>query len=155
MLEGTRLDALREEVSRLKLRREGATSERWLLWLGAALAVAGVVLLVGAYSSSHGTRDPLVQQDDVILALLGVSLAVIGSAVFYPMLAISGMFVPLSSMPRSWVLLSSALPMSHAVALLRGTWVGAGWLVLLPHLGALALTIAICLALTARDFRWE
>ena len=82
MLEGTRLDELREEVSRLKLRREGATSERWLLWLGAALAVAGVVLLVGAYSSSHGTRDPLVQQDDVILALLGVSLAVIGSAVW-------------------------------------------------------------------------
>ena len=83
MLEGTRLDELREEVSRLKLRREGATSERWLLWLGAALAVAGVVLLVGAYSSSHGTRDPLVQQDDVILALLGVSLAVIGSAVWF------------------------------------------------------------------------
>src|SRR5439155_18840014 len=79
----------------------------------------------------------------------------IGSVIFYPMLAISRMFVPPSSMPRPLPLLGNVLPMSHAVALLRGAWVGAGWLVLLPHLGALALTIAICLALTTRVFRWE
>jgi len=79
----------------------------------------------------------------------------IGSAIFYPMLAVSGMFVPLASMPRPLALLGSVLPMSHAVALLRGAWVGADWLVLLPHLGALALTITICLALTTRVFRWE
>ena len=42
--------------------------------------------------------------------------------------------------------------MSRAVALLRGAWVGADWLVLLPHLGALALTIAVCLARTTRVF---
>jgi ABC-2 type transport system permease protein len=79
----------------------------------------------------------------------------IGSVIFYPTLAVSGMFVPLSSLPRPWALLGTLLPMSHAVALLRGAWVGADWLVLLPHLGALALTIAICLALTSRVFRWE
>jgi ABC-2 type transport system permease protein len=79
----------------------------------------------------------------------------IGSVVFYPMLVVSGMFMPLSSMPRPLVVLGNVLPMSHAVALLRGAWVGAGWLVLLPHLGALALTTAICLALTTRVFRWE
>ena len=80
---------------------------------------------------------------------------VIGSAIFYPMLAVSGMFVPLSSLPRPWALLGTVLPMSHAVALLRGAWVGADWLMLLPHLAALALTIAICLALTTVVFRWE
>jgi ABC-2 type transport system permease protein len=79
----------------------------------------------------------------------------IGSAIFYPMLAVSGMFVPLSSMSRPFALLGSVLPMSHAVALLRGAWVGADWLILLPHLGVLALTIAICLVLTTRVFRWE
>jgi ABC-2 type transport system permease protein len=79
----------------------------------------------------------------------------IGSVVFYPMLAVSGIFVPLASMPRSLVLLGNVLPMSHAVALLRGAWVGTGWLELLPHLGALALTIAISLGLTTRVFRWE
>jgi ABC-2 type transport system permease protein len=80
---------------------------------------------------------------------------VIGSAVFYPMLAISGIFFPLASLPRSWALLSSLLPMSHAVALLHGTWGGAPWPEMLPHLGVLALTIAISLVLTTRVFRWE
>jgi ABC-2 type transport system permease protein len=79
----------------------------------------------------------------------------IGSVVFYPMLVVSGMFVPLSSMPRPLAVLGNVLPMTHAVALLRGAWVGTSWLVLLPHLGALALTTAICLALTTRVFRWE
>jgi len=79
----------------------------------------------------------------------------IGSLVFYPMLAISGIFIPLASMPRSWVVVSNLLPMSHAVALLRGAWVGTHWLAMLPHLGALALTIVISLALTTRVFRWE
>jgi ABC-2 type transport system permease protein len=93
----------------------------------------------------------------VIASMVGTArfAQLIGSVIFYPMLAVSGMFVPLPSMPRSWALLGSVLPMSHAVALLRGAWVGADWIVLLPHLGALALTIAICLALTTRMFRWE
>ncbi len=93
----------------------------------------------------------------VVASMVGTArfAQLIGSAIFYPMLAVSGMFVPLASMPRPWALIGSVLPMSHAVALLRGAWVGAGWLGLLPHVGALALTIAICLALTARGFRWE
>jgi ABC-type multidrug transport system permease subunit len=77
---------------------------------------------------------------------------VIGSAIFYLMLAISGMFVPLGSLPRPWALLGGVLPMSHAVALLRGAWVGAGWPL---HLGVLGVTTAICLGLTTRVFRWE
>jgi ABC-2 type transport system permease protein len=93
----------------------------------------------------------------IVASIVGTArfAQLIGSAIFYPMLAVSGMFVPLSSMPRPWALLGSVLPMSHAVALLRGAWVGASWLALLPHLGALALTIAICLGLTTRVFRWE
>jgi len=79
----------------------------------------------------------------------------IGSVVFYPMVVVSGMFVPLSSMPQPLAVIGNVLPMSHAVALLRGAWVGVSWLELLPHLGALALTIVICLALTTRVFRWE
>ena len=93
----------------------------------------------------------------IIASMVGTArfAQMIGSVIFYPMLAVSGMFVPLSSMPRPLALLGSVLPMSHAVALLRGAWNGVDWLGLLPHVGALALTIAICLALTARVFRWE
>jgi ABC-2 type transport system permease protein len=93
----------------------------------------------------------------IIASMVGTArfAQLIGSAIFYPMLLVSGMFVPLSSMPRPLALLGSVLPMSHAVALLRGAWAGAGWLLLMPHLGALALTIVICLALTTSVFRWE
>ena len=93
----------------------------------------------------------------IVASMVGTArfAQLIGSAIFYPMLVVSGMFVPLSAMPRPWALLGNVLPMSHAVALLRGAWVGASWLVLLPHLGALALTIAISLALMTRVFRWE
>jgi ABC-2 type transport system permease protein len=93
----------------------------------------------------------------VIASMVGAArfAQLIGSVIFYPMLAVSGMFVPIASMSRPWALVGSVLPMSHAVALLRGAWAGADWVVLLPHLGVLALTIAICLALTSRVFRWE
>src|SRR5262245_3540561 len=79
----------------------------------------------------------------------------IGSMVFYPMIAVSGMFAPLASLPRPWVMLGDVLPMSHAVALLRGAWVGTSWLEMLPHLGALALTTTISMVVTTRVFRWE
>ena len=93
----------------------------------------------------------------VIASMVGTArfAQLIGSAIFYPMLAVSGMFVPLSAMPRALAVIGNVLPMSHAVALLRGAWIGTSWLVLLPHLGALVLTIAICLGLTTRVFRWE
>ncbi len=93
----------------------------------------------------------------IVASMVGTArfAQLVGSIVFYPMLVISGMFVPLSALPAPWALLGNLLPMSHAVALLRGAWVGSSWLVLLPDVGALALTIAICLALTTRYFRWE
>ena len=113
--------------------------------------VVGFALAVGV------TTVAILCMGFIVASIVGTArfAQLIGSAIFYPMLAVSGMFVPLSSMPRPLALLGGVLPMSHAVALLRGAWVGASWLVLLPHLGALALTIAICLALTARVFRWE
>jgi ABC-2 type transport system permease protein len=79
----------------------------------------------------------------------------IGSVVYYPMLALSGLFVPLAMLPRTWAQVGAVLPLTHAVALLRGAWAGESWLGMAPHVGVLALTIAISLALTSRVFRWE
>lgn len=79
----------------------------------------------------------------------------IGSAILYPMVGLSGLFVPLASMPRPWAMLGGVLPMTHAVALIRGAWVGAAWPEQLPHVGALLATIAISLAISDRVFRWE
>ena len=79
----------------------------------------------------------------------------IGSFILYPMLAISGIFVPLEALPRGWHTLGSVLPVTHAVTLLRGAWTGASWFDQLPSLGVLALTFVICTALSAKIFRWE
>ena len=79
----------------------------------------------------------------------------IGTALLYPMIAVSGLFVPLAAMPMPWPILGRMLPITHAVALLRGASVGAGWLEQWPHVGALLATIAICVVISDRVFRWE
>lgn len=79
----------------------------------------------------------------------------IGSLILYPMLGVSGLFTPVRSLPGMWATLGNVLPLSHAVSLMRGAWAGASSVEMLPHVGVLALTIAISLALSARVFRWE
>ena len=79
----------------------------------------------------------------------------IGSAILYPMVAVSGLFVPLSALPGPWATVGRVLPFSHAVALMHGAWVGAGWLEQWPHVGALLAAIAVCLVISDRVFRWE
>ena len=79
----------------------------------------------------------------------------IGSAILYPMIAVSGIFVPLEALPQPWSSIGSILPVTHAAELMRGAWIGASWLDHLPNLGVLALTFAVCTAVAARIFRWE
>jgi ABC-2 type transport system permease protein len=79
----------------------------------------------------------------------------IGSAILYPMLAVSGLFVPLESLPPIWRAVGGVLPLTHAVSLLRGIWEGAGWGAHLGDVGALALNLVVCVAVSARVFRWE
>src|SRR4051794_29005387 len=89
----------------------------------------------GFTPAGAGTPVPLLCMGFVVASWVSTAgfAQLVGSAVFYPMRVVSGMFLPLSSMPRPLALLGSVLPMSHAVALLRGAWIGTSWLVLLPH----------------------
>lgn len=79
----------------------------------------------------------------------------IGSLVLYPMLGLSGLFVPLDSLPPLVQAVARVLPFTHAVSLLRGIWHGEGWLAHLGEAGVLALMCAAFLAVSARAFRWE
>ncbi len=79
----------------------------------------------------------------------------IGSVILYPMLAISGIFVPLESMPDGLRAFSSVLPLTHGVSLLRGAWAGESWLDHLGNLGVLGLTLVVCTLVSAKIFRWE
>lgn len=79
----------------------------------------------------------------------------VGSLILYPMLGVSGLFVPVEALPAGLRALSSVLPLTYAVSLLRGIWHGEGWLAHLGDVGVLALMFAACVALSTKVFRWE
>jgi ABC-2 type transport system permease protein len=79
----------------------------------------------------------------------------IGAVIFYPMLALSGLFVPLEVLPRGLQAAAQMLPLTYVVSLLRGIWTGASWTAHLGDLAALALVGVVCVAISAKVFRWE
>ena len=79
----------------------------------------------------------------------------IGSLILYPMLAISGLFVPLASMPSGMRAVAHALPLTYSVSLLQGAWRGDPWSAHLGDLAALTIVFVVCIALSSRVFRWE
>ena len=79
----------------------------------------------------------------------------VGAIILYPMIGLSGIFVPLDSLPPSLHSVARALPLTYAVSLLRGIWNGDSWSAHFADLGALALVFVVCIALSARVFRWE
>lgn len=79
----------------------------------------------------------------------------LGTVILYPMLAISGIFVPLASFPPTLRVIGEVLPMSHAVSLLRGTWAGASWFDHAGDLAVLSLYFVLFSAVAAKVFRWE
>lgn len=79
----------------------------------------------------------------------------VAALVFYPMLAISGLFAPIEAMPSGLQVLAKVLPMTYVVSLLSGIWNGAAWSAHLGDLAALAIIAAVCTAVSARVFKWE
>jgi lipooligosaccharide transport system permease protein len=123
-------------------------------WLWAALksTLSGSAILVVMYALgiAHGVR-PLVALPVVLLvglAFAGLALVVTALAksydffVFYftllvtPMMFVSGVFFPASSLPAPVQAIAAALPLTHAVALARGITLGTP----LPHA---ALDVAV------------
>lgn len=79
----------------------------------------------------------------------------IGTILLYPMLGASGLFVPLDSLPGPIQGIAHLLPLTFAVSLLRGIWIGESWWEHGWDVAGLAAVFAICTALSARVFRWE
>ncbi len=79
----------------------------------------------------------------------------LGALIFYPMIAVSGLFVPIEAMPPVLQFITRLLPMTYIVSLLRGIWGGAQWSAHLGDLAALTIIAVVCTALSARVFRWE
>jgi len=79
----------------------------------------------------------------------------IGAAVLYPMLGLSGLFVPIAALPPPLQTVSRVLPLTYAVSLMQGIWKGESWSAHVGDLGALALVCIICVGVSAKVFRWE
>ena len=78
-----------------------------------------------------------------------------GALVLYPMLAISGVFVPVEAFPDWLQQVAWLLPLTHAVSLLQGAWLGESWLAHgVDVIALLAFAVASAL-LASRVFRWE
>ncbi len=79
----------------------------------------------------------------------------IGAIILYPMIAFSGLFVPVEALPPVLHALARALPLTYAVPLLQGIWNGDSWSAHLGEVAALVVVFAACTALSAKVFRWE
>ncbi len=79
----------------------------------------------------------------------------IGAIIMYPMIAVSGLFVPVTSLPPALQTLAKVMPLSYTVSLLDGIWKGEAWSAHVGDVAALAVIFIVCTALSAKVFRWE
>ena len=79
----------------------------------------------------------------------------VGALIFYPMIALSGLFIPVEAFPPALRAVARLLPLTYIVSLLRGIWTGESWFAHLGDVAALALFGAIFVAISSRVFRWE
>src|SRR6185312_7841051 len=79
----------------------------------------------------------------------------VGAFVFYPMIALSGLFFPIAALPPVMRVAARVLPLSHSTSLMLGIWRGEGWWAHMGNVAALAAVFVVCVAISARVFRWE
>jgi ABC-2 type transport system permease protein len=79
----------------------------------------------------------------------------IGTVVIYPLIGMSGLFIPVEALPVALQLFARSMPFTYAASLMRGVWHGEGWAVHSGDVLALVIMFIVFTALSARVFRWE
>jgi len=77
-----RVDQFKSEISQMGVADPATGRDRMLLIIGAVLLIAGPAVCLIGYISSHGTTNPLAQNDATVTAIIGLSLTVAGGALF-------------------------------------------------------------------------
>lgn len=78
----TRVEQFTAEIAEMKLPDTSSSRDRLLLRAGVGLMALGVVIGIVAYVLGHGTTNPLQQRDAIVMAIIGLTVAVVGAAVF-------------------------------------------------------------------------
>ncbi len=134
-------------------------------------ATLGLMVLAGKRYYPIGLHAPLFQFTIALListwSILSIGFLIasivptarfaqpIGGFILYPMIGVSGLFMPLASMPPPLHAFARIVPLTYAVSLLEGIWKGDPWSAHLGDLAALVLVFVVCTALSAKVFRWE
>src|ERR1700685_1729501 len=79
----------------------------------------------------------------------------IGAVILYPMIAVSGLFVPVEFLPPALPAAARVVPLTYAVSLLAGIWKGDPWSAHARDVAALAVVFLVCTVVSAKVFRWE
>ena len=74
----------------------------------------------------------------------------IGAVIMYPMIAVSGLFVPVESLPPAAQAVARVVPLTYAVSLLEGIWKGDSWWAHASDVTALVAASIVCTALSAK-----
>ena len=80
---------------------------------------------------------------------------VVGMSLLYPMLFLSGAGYPRELLPDTIIKVSSFLPLTYVVTLLRGLWVGDTWSQHLTEVLVLTGLLVVGVFVSTRIFRWE
>ena len=80
---------------------------------------------------------------------------VVGMVLLYPMLFLSGAGFPRELLPEAIKKVSTFLPLTYVVNLLRGLWIGDTWGSHLLDIGVLTGILILGVAVSAFTFRWE
>ncbi len=80
---------------------------------------------------------------------------VVGLVLLYPMIYLSGASFPRELLPETIRKISTFLPLTYVVNLLRGLWIGESWSLHLLDAGVLAAMLVVGVLVSVKLFRWE
>jgi hypothetical protein len=81
-MQASRVDEFKQEIADMRVRDPATGRDRLWLRVGVALMIVGLGAAVLAYPLSHGTSNPLSQNDALALGLGGIAGTVVGAALF-------------------------------------------------------------------------
>jgi ABC-2 type transport system permease protein len=79
----------------------------------------------------------------------------VAMVLLYPMLLLSGAFFSIDLMPAAIQTVSTFIPLTYVVNLLRGLWTGEPWGKHLVDVGVLVVMLLLGTIVSAKTFRWE
>ncbi|PTQ56334.1 MAG: ABC-type multidrug transport system, permease component [Candidatus Carbobacillus altaicus] len=79
----------------------------------------------------------------------------VANIVYFPMLFLTGATLPLEIMPNVMLNISKALPLTYAVDLLKGIWLGKGFSDVAKDIWVLVGILLVSTLISIKNFKWE